>query len=128
MGSIANMIELSFPWPPKELSPNARVHWATKAKAAKKYKSDCYWLCRFKQLDHGAYICRPRPNLKKMPRLTVSFHPPSKRRADIDNMFSSYKYGLDAIAEFLGIDDSQFTYTLSKADPVKHGSVRVVIR
>ena len=32
---------LHLPWPPKELSPNARVHWAKKSKAAKAYRLQC---------------------------------------------------------------------------------------
>ena len=29
------MITLTLPWPPKELSPNARLHWRVVAKAKK---------------------------------------------------------------------------------------------
>ena len=32
--------QINLPWPPRELSPNARVHWAKKAKAAKAYKKE----------------------------------------------------------------------------------------
>ena len=112
------MIELSFPWPPKELSPNARVHWATRAKAAKKYKTDCLLMCWTAGI-HALYL--------DTYAISITFHPPSKRRADADNMLASFKSGLDAISDFTGIDDSNFTITFSKSTPVKHGAVKVVI-
>ena len=112
------MIELSFPWPPKELSPNARVHWATKAKAAKKYKADCWWVC-VKSWRRESYL--------EQLALSVKFHPPSARRADADNMLASCKNLFDAVSKYTGIDDSKFTITFSKAEPVKHGAVKVVI-
>ena len=114
------MIELSFGWPPKELSPNSRCHWSTKAKAAKKYKEDCLWICKARDREQGRW-----PFLT---HITVSFHPPSKRRADVDNMVASSKQLFDAVSEWLGIDDSNFKIIPIKADPVKNGAVKVCIR
>ena len=37
---------IDLPWPPKELSPNARVHWTKKAKAAKAYRLECFILAK----------------------------------------------------------------------------------
>ena len=112
------MIELVFGWPPRELSPNARVHWATKAKAAKKYKQDCGWICK---------AIRFRPRKEHTADLVIQFCPPDNRRRDVDNMLSSCKALFDAVSESLGIDDSEFTYEISKAEPVKNGAVKVVI-
>lgn len=111
------MIDISFPWPPAALSPNARVHWATKAKAAKKYKEDCRWVCKASR----------RCGDLALGDVDITFHPPSKRRADADNMLASFKVGLDAISEFTGIDDSKFAISFRKSDPVKGGEVRVLI-
>ena len=32
------MLVITLPLPPKELSPNTRVHWGRKARATKKYR------------------------------------------------------------------------------------------
>jgi len=52
--------ELTLPLPPKECSPNARTHWARKAKAVRVYRQACFiafhnarargQLCRFETL------------------------------------------------------------------------------
>lgn len=119
------MIELTFPWPSKELSPNWRGHWSKKAKAAKKYKDDCLWRCKADRNWRERWLYEKPENPKG--NLALTFNPPSKRRMDIDNMFASCKNLIDAISTFTGIDDSKFTYTISKAEPVKNGAVRVVI-
>ena len=119
------MITLEFPWPPAALSPNARPHWATKAKAAKKYKADCYWACKAAYTHHERLDLMSRLGGLK---LAVTFHPPDKRRRDSDNLMGSGKYLFDAISEFTQIDDSRFTYTISKSTPIKHGAVKVCIK
>ena len=115
---------LTFPWPSKALSPNSRAHWATKAKAASKYKDDCFWLCYDADTKgrewwegevYSAVLC-------------IMFHPPSKRRADLDNMLASFKYGIDAIASYTMLDDSNFSLVIAKGDPVKNGAVKVEIQ
>lgn len=109
-----SMIEL--PWPPKELSPNARVHWSKKIKAAKRYRADCYLLTKASALSvpEGDII------------LSLEFVPPDRRARDDDNCVAAFKAGRDGIAEALGIDDSRFRTLLSMSEePVKHGRVRV---
>lgn len=111
------MIEL--PWPPKELSPNARVHWGKRSKLAKTYRETCRLLC--KQTGVTAPAGRAL--------LVLEFVPPDRRRRDDDNMVSSFKAGRDGLADALGIDDSQFIMRFSVSDtPVKGGTVRVQIR
>lgn len=116
------MIELTFPWPPAALSPNARTHWAVKAKAAKKYKSDCLWICTIMNRAGKLHANKISQNL-----ISITFNPPDNRRRDGDNLLSSVKQLIDAISDFTGIDDSKFTITFSKSTPVKHGAVKVVI-
>ena len=36
------MLEFTVPWPPKELSPNARKHWGARSKKAKQYRAQCF--------------------------------------------------------------------------------------
>lgn len=111
---------ITLPWPAKELSPNARVHWAQKSKAAKLAKQYAFVHAKEARLaSHG----------QGKVTLYMEFVKPSKRRNDLDNMIASCKAYIDGIAEAIGIDDSRFRYVLEVADePVKGGLVRVSIQ
>ena len=50
--------EVVLPAPPQALSPNARVHWAKRYKAARDYKEECGWT--LKALRSSAR-CPPLP-------------------------------------------------------------------
>lgn len=109
---------IKLPWPPQELSPNARVHWATKARVAKKYRADCAVLVR---------LARKLPPPIPVPIL-VTFYPPSRRKMDRDNLIASFKSAQDGIADAIGIDDSNFLVTYAPmGEPVKGGVVAVRI-
>ena len=97
---------VSLPWPAKELSPNARTHWAAKARAVKGYRLACAW--------HAA-----EQKIRKMKApisATITFHPPSRRRMDIDNMLARAKAGIDAVSDAIGVDDSRWEFTLIRGD------------
>lgn len=106
---------LVLPWPPKELSPNARVHWAQRARRAKAYRRACYWLAK----AHGH-----RPAADGRLCVVVEFVPPDRRARDRDNMLASIKAGLDGVAEALGVNDARFDLTIGVADEIG-GMVRV---
>lgn len=93
------MNEIILPWPSKDLSPNARVHWAVKAKAAKAYKQACWALTK----EAKAVI-----NWDGEVYLWITFVPPDRRSYDDDNLVGRFKYGRDGIALALGIDDKRF--------------------
>lgn len=99
----ADVTELVLPWPPKALSPNARVHWTVRSKAAKAYRGACYWLTK-QLMSTGGLRDLPEGSL----HLWVDFYPPDKRHRDDDNMISAFKSGRDGIAEALGINDKRF--------------------
>jgi crossover junction endodeoxyribonuclease RusA len=101
-----------LPWPPKELSPNARVHFRKKAEAAKKYRNLAQWSAWEAARVDGYSV-------------SITFNPPDNRRRDLDNMLASIKSGLDGISSAIGIDDSKWSMTIRKGEPVKGG--RVVI-
>lgn len=113
------MIEIELPWPPKELSPNARTHWAKRGKVAKNYRGVCYMLTRQSRID-----------VNGTPRilLDLEFIPPDRRRRDDDNMLASFKAGRDGLADALDIDDSRFVTQLRVSrETVPGGAVRVRI-
>jgi crossover junction endodeoxyribonuclease RusA len=91
--------ELTLGWPPKELSPNARTHWARKAKAAKAYRMACYVLAL------QAKIIAPSDGRI---HLWLDFYPPNRRARDDDNLIAAFKSGRDGLADALGIDDKRF--------------------
>lgn len=93
------MTVVALPWPPRELSPNARPHWAAKARAVKQYRQACAWACKAAGLT--------APAVERI-HLWVDFYPPSRRKIDDDNLIASFKAGRDGIADALGIDDARF--------------------
>jgi crossover junction endodeoxyribonuclease RusA len=96
------MNEITLPWPPSALSPNARVHWSKKSKAAKLYREACFNLTK-QAIASGFTI----PKSEKL-SLWIDFYPPDRRKRDDDNCISSFKSGRDGLAQALGIDDSKF--------------------
>ena len=114
---VGTLIEL--PWPPAELSPNARLHWRALDRAKKAYKDLCAW-----QL-----LGQPRPNVDHNDRIpiTITLNPPDNRRRDRDNMQAALKYGLDCVAYRMGVDDNRFDPSYRFAEPVKGGRVSVEV-
>lgn len=111
-----SMIEL--PWPPRELNPNARVHWSKRSKAAKAYRRDCRVLTR------ASGVVAPEGRVL----LVLEFVPPDLRRRDDDNLIAAFKAGRDGIADALGIDDTRFVTQFSLSEWVTAGGlVRVWI-
>ena len=113
------MITIRLPWPPKELSPNARVHWAKKAKATR----HC-WAYAF----GAAYDSRAKLKGVDGPLdLWLTFNPPDRRKRDDDNLVAMFKGYRDGIAGALNIDDSRFRLHVQRGEPTKGGEVVAVI-
>lgn len=113
--------ELVLPWPSRDLHPNARVHWARRAKAAKSARFMACALTRSlgwrgEQLPPGRL------------HLWIDAYPPDRRRRDTDGVLSSLKSTIDGIADALGIDDHRFVPHPWLKDEVRHGGeIRVRI-
>lgn len=115
------MNELILPWPSKDLSPNGRVHWARKAKAAKAAR---YFAGVMTMAAGWQSWALPDGRL----HLWVEFYPPTKRLPDDDNMLTRVKPYRDGIADALGIDDKRFiSHPLVKDEVRKGGEVRIRI-
>lgn len=111
------MTEVTLPWPPSGLSPNARLHWAKLAKLKKAYRASCAWTAKahgITKIDADAL------------HLTLTFYPPTRRAFDLDNALARMKAGLDGLADVLGVDDSRWTLTIAKAGEIG-GMVKVTI-
>lgn len=108
------LARVELPWPPKDVSPNARGHWSKKAKAVKAFRDACGWECvaqNVKRVDADAVHAR------------ITFHAPDRRPRDLDNMLASMKAGIDAVATTIGVDDSRWSITIARGAPLKTGAV-----
>lgn len=111
-------LSVTLPWPPKELSPNARVHWAALARAKRAYRH----ACAMQALAQGA--CRVQATRL---HLSLVFYPPSRRAFDLDNALARMKSGLDGLADVLGVDDRHWELTIKRAEEIG-GMVKVEVR
>lgn len=105
----------TIPWPPSELNPNCRAHWAAKSSAVKKYRGDAYLLAKAATGVYTGLL------------VDLVFQPPNKQRRDLDNCLASCKSALDGIADALSVNDRDFKLTLSMGEPVKNGAVQVTV-
>ena len=112
------MMQVTLPWPPAALKPNARGHWAIKARAAKSHKAACQILC----MSQGIRALH-WPAMS----VTLEFRPPSARRYDADNALAACKALIDGVSAATGVDDSLWHLTLKRGAPVKDGAVLVTL-
>lgn len=112
---------LLLPWPSRDLHPNARVHWARRAKTAKRER-------------YQAGLAAMAAGWQGMPlppgklHLWIDFVPPDRRRRDDDGLLAAFKPARDGIADALGIDDSRFvSHPYLRDETVPGGEVRVRI-
>ena len=110
-------LQLTLPWPPKELSPNARQHWSTLSRAKKAYRAACAWTAK----EQGA----KRIEAERL-HLSITFVPPNRRAHDLDNCLARMKSGLDGLADVLGVDDRHWKLEIDRSDEIG-GFVRVEV-
>jgi len=105
------MIEIVLGWPPSDLSPNARLHWAKLARAKKHYRQACLSVTK-EQL-------KKYPNHNELPErlvLEMTFIPPDRRSYDRDNLVARMKSGIDGLSDALRINDKRFNTVISTMD------------
>ena len=115
------MTRIELPWPAKELSPNARGHWAKMARFKKGAREFAKWTAD----DAGWAKHGPFWQVADSLQITITFHQPDRRHRDRDNMIASFKSAQDGIADALGIDDSKWAVSYRFGDVVKGGRVVV---
>lgn len=111
--------EIKLGWPARALHPNHRAaHWSVKAAATKSARTNAAWATKQAGLS--------KLDLASL-KVTVVYHAPDKRRRDADGVLSSCKAYLDGISDVIGIDDSEWEIAIRKAEPVKHGAVKITL-
>ena len=106
------MIEVVLGWPPSDLSPNKRLHWAKLASAKKQYRQKCNSVAK-EQLKKYKKITE---NIPERLVLEMTFIPPDKRSYDRDNLVARMKSGIDGLADALKINDKRFNTVISTMD------------
>lgn len=118
---MSNKVTYTFSWPPAELSPNARVHWAKLAKVKREYKEACGWEIRL-HLGHSLL----RPSFKPPIVAQVTFVCDGRRR-DPDNHMAMLKPMWDALVE-MGVLEDDSHDKLKILDPEwERGEKRVIV-
>jgi len=112
------MIQVELPFPPSELRHNAHQHWRKRHTAAALYKSVCAIDLRAQGLG--------KLDTDRL-HLSITFHPPDKRRHDLDGLLSRAKWAIDSIADATGVDDYHYTMDLRRGEPVKGGKVVITL-
>lgn len=120
-----------LPFPPSQLSPNARIHWRMKHRIGKQYKSQCHLLAKSVLLKSSYRSMQLREHIDDGDKvhLWLEFFPPDRRARDDDNLEAAFKHGRDGIAAALLVDDRHFIShkRLCSDRPVAGGSVRATI-
>jgi hypothetical protein len=121
MQSMGEMM-IELPWPDKALSPNSRVHWSQKAKAAKAARKTGglaaiaagYNLMTFDQYEGKLH-------------LWIDYYAKTRNYPDADNCLSASKAYIDGISDALGVNDRRFVHHPLVNDETHKGG-KVVIR
>ncbi len=118
-----------MPWPTAKLSPNARLHWGERNRAAIAYRTACKFATLNALNQHPGALSVMRAHVEGGGRLHVfeNFDKPDRRARDDDNVFASFKAGRDGIADALGINDRHFRLHPFVTD-IRHKGGRVRVR
>jgi crossover junction endodeoxyribonuclease RusA len=118
------MMTVTLGWPSRALSPNARTHWATlaRAKKAARVEGFCFAMSTLRLMK--PWFLKDAKDVS----IQVTFIPPNARRRDLDNLIASIKPHLDGISDAIGIDDSRWIWGAPvMAAPEKPGRVVVAL-
>ena len=116
-------MKIILPWPPKELSPNARTHWAQKSKFTAKYRRDCAILTKAANID-AAFLRGCVAGDRYALHVFMDFYPPDRRPRDATNLVAAFKAGEDGVSDALGINDKHFIiHPLLREEVRKGGQV-----
>lgn len=119
-------VDVQLPWPPAALSPNARQHPLSLARAKKRYRHLCWGVALEQRTAERARVLLAGD---ERIGLRLEFQPPQRRSYDRDNLVSRMKAGIDGLADALQIDDGRFDLERPLVgEPVKDGVVRVFLR
>ena len=116
---------IEFPWPPRGLSPNARLNRYAKATLFKKTKALAYQLTRAAAIKAHARVTLAEGSTLN---LKLTCQPPILRYCDEDNLIATCKAHFDGISQAVGVDDHLFHFREQEwHKPKKPGKLTVII-
>lgn len=115
------MICIELTWPDRRLHPNARLHWAARARVVAGARADAHLLTRV-AMGRNPPVFAPGPLT-----FAILACPPDRRRRDDDGIIASLKAARDGIADALRLDDHRFRLTFERGEPVRGGRIVVQV-
>ena len=112
---------VELPWPDGRLSRNARGHWRKGDKPRREARYGAATLTR--------KVIGRETGFSPIQRLVFEYHPPDRRRRDIQNIPHMLKSAIDGIADALKVDDNGFQpiFPATFGEVVKGGKIIVHI-
>lgn len=103
MSVARETLRLELPFPPPQLSPNARVNWREKAAVTASYREACGWVGIAERKKAYLWAGFDGPV-----RARVTFVVPNRRKRDTDNLLAMLKPAWDGLVDAgaLAGDDS----------------------
>ena len=127
-------IQLRLSWPPRGLSPNARVNVFSKNNMFQRAKYESYIECRRAMVQAGIPSINPKGGKSLQTgghlNMTLICTPPLLRYHDEDNLIANCKAYFDGIAEAAQINDHLFHFREQAwlaPDPEKRGRLDIVL-
>lgn len=118
---MSEPIVVELGWPHRDLSQNARVHFAVRARATKEARKEAGWLTKYAMPKGWVHDGKPLA-------LKITVCPPDKRRCDLDGIIGRTKAARDGIADALDVDDWHFhPITAAWGEVVKNGKVVIEV-
>ena len=110
-------VRVELPLPPREVSPNARGHWAKKNRAVRKYRETACVLAMRALWGYSPEWHRAT--------MQATFYWPDKRRRDRDNAEASLKPARDGLVDAGVLSDDDELVTLPTRFEVDRENPRV---
>lgn len=126
-------VRLTLPFPPKELSPNSRVHWRGKAVFAARYREECGWAgmdAAFGKQEGRWYTVRRGEPLTPPVEADVTFVVKDRRRRDEQNFLQMLKPAFDGLVDAgVLVDDNHEVFKVASCSfEIGEPKVIVVLR
>lgn len=127
-------LTIELPWPPRGLSPNARLNIYSKNNLFQKTKRGAHVAVRLAMARAGIPAIALRGGTQKRDggrlNLTLICQPPLLRYRDEDNLIANCKAVFDGIAEAAQVNDCLFHFREQEwlpPDPEKRGHLTVIL-
>ena len=127
-------LTLKLKWPPRGLSPNARLNVFSKNNLFQRAKLEAFQACRLAMIQANVHAIIPKGGKSLQTgghlNMTLICTPPLLRYHDEDNLIANCKAYFDGISEAAQINDHLFHFREQAwlaPDPEKRGRLDIVL-